>query len=121
MRIAALCILVLCGGLSAMAGDDQCDCTIFPWKPQCNKQCGIAFGTVQFTQHGTLSLSVPIANGTGTNTETFNLNEWSSLAPNSSRKTLKLEPGSDVTILYQKQPSGERVVKSTGPAMAINK
>ncbi len=108
MRITALFSFVLAASLLASAAN--CDCTIFPWKKECDKQCGIAMGKVKAIENDKLILDVQKPNG-GTEEETF---IWKNQTSNASATKSDLRKDSHVTITYQKEDNGTKVVKSAG-------
>src|SRR5215469_2576281 len=110
MRIMALFSFVLVCSLLASAAN--CDCTIFPWKKECDKQCGIARGKVKAVEDDKLILDVQKPNG-GTKEETFIWNDQSSSSPSSVNKA-DVTKDSHVTITCQKENNGTKVVKSAG-------
>ena len=38
----------------------ECDCTVFPWSRECDKECGLVTGLVKSVEHGKLTLSIPV-------------------------------------------------------------
>jgi len=112
MRITGLLSFVLATSLLAAAAN--CDCTIFPWKKECDKECGIASGKVKAITDDKLVLNVQKQNG-GTQEETFVLND-KSLSPTASMTRSDLTKNSHITITYQKQDDGTKVVKAAGAA-----
>jgi hypothetical protein len=40
--------------------EKKCDCTVFPWARECDKECGLVTGLVKSIEHGKLTISVPV-------------------------------------------------------------
>jgi|ERR1019366_917942 hypothetical protein len=114
MRAIVLAAVLAVTCVNVIAAE-TCDCTIFPWSKQCDKQCGIASGKITSIRNGKLLLNVPLANGQGTATETFALTENSMSSVNSMQRA-ELAPDVNVTILFQKNADGAKTIKSIGRA-----